>query len=419
MPREERCRILIVGAGPAGIAAAWAAAETVDSVVVLDDNPAPGGQIWRGEENRWTARLRGCGAHVWNGTQAIAVLDGGSLLAARDGEPLVFRFERLIIATGARELFLPFPGWTMPGVTGAGGLQALVHGGLPIAGKRIVVAGSGPLLLAVAAHLAKRGAIIQAIAEQVPLRNLVRFAAQLWRVPGKLAQALDLQWTLRGVPHLKEAWPLAAHGDDRLKEVTLRTRTGVRRFACDYLACGFGLIPNTELAALAGCDLRGGFVEVDEWQQTTARDVLCSGEPTGIGGVDRSVVEGRIAGYVAAGRRNVAEKLFGERRRVHAFSAALARCFALRDELRHLADDETIVCRCEDVKLKNAVEYRSARAARLHGRCGMGACQGRICGPALQFMLDWADPSGRARPPLFPATMTTLAAVVEEESTHV
>jgi len=419
MPREERCRILIVGAGPAGIAAACAAAETVDSVVVLDDNPAAGGQIWRGEENRWTARLRVCGARVSNQTRVIAMLDGGRVLAERDGEPLVFRYEKLIIATGARELFLPFPGWTLPGVTGVGGLQALVHGGLAIAGRRVVVAGSGPLLLAVAAHLRERGANILAIAEQASFRSLLRFGAQLWRTPAKIAQALELQWTLRGVLHLKEAWPIAAHGDGSLREVTLRTRAGARRFACDYLACGFGLVPNVELAALAGCELRDGFVGVDGWQQTTARDVLCAGEPTGIGGVDRSVVEGRIAGYVAAGRREKAERLFGERRRLHGFSAALARCFALREELRHLADDDTIVCRCEDVKLKSAFEHEGARAARLHGRCGMGACQGRICGPALRFMLGWAESSGRARPPLFPATMNTLAAVGEEESAHV
>jgi len=418
MPREERCRILIAGAGPAGIAAACAAAESACPVVVLDDNPAPGGQIWRGKENRWTERLRSSAVRTFAGARAIATLGDGRLLAEQNGEPILFHHEKLILATGARELFLPFPGWTLPGITGAGGLQALVHGGLPIAGKRVVVAGSGPLLLAVAAHLRECGAVIEAVAEQAPRGRLMGFASELWRAPDKIAQALDFAWTLRGVSRLTDAWPVAAHGDSCVKAVLLQTRRGARVIPCDYLACGFGLVPNVELAALAGCEIRGGFVAVDEWQQTSADGVLCAGEPTGIGGVDRSVVEGRIAGYVAAGRHEDARNLFAKRRRLHAFSAALAQCFALRDELRHLARPDTIVCRCEDVDLQNAAENASVRGARLHARCGMGACQGRVCGPALGFMLGWTEPSGRARPPLYPVSMATLAAC-EEEPTHV
>jgi NADPH-dependent 2,4-dienoyl-CoA reductase/sulfur reductase-like enzyme len=419
MPREERCRILIVGVGPAGIAAACAAAEFDDSVAVLDDNPAPGGQIWRGEENPRIAQLRDSRARVFSGTRAIAPLGGGSFLAEKDGEPVLFHYEKLILATGARELFLPFPGWTLPGVTGAGGLQAMVQCGLPIAGKRVVVAGTGPLLVAVATHLRERGAMIEAIAEQAPRRCLLRFGAELWRAPGKIVQALGFEWTLRGVPRFTDAWPIAAHGENCVKAVLLETRRGARLFPCDDLACGFGLVPNVELAALAGCELHGGFVAVDEWQQTSLDGVLCAGEPTGIGGVDRSIVEGRIAGYAAAGRRDRARKLFAARRRLHAFSAVLTRCFALRDELRHLARADTIVCRCEDVPLRNATEHPTARSARLHARCGMGACQGRVCGPALDFMLGWTEPAGRARPPLYPVSMATLAAACEEEPTHV
>ena len=418
MPREECCRILVVGAGPAGIAAACAAAESAVPVTVLDDNLAPGGQIWRAEQNRWIERLRASGARVFHQTRALAPLAGGRLLAEQDGDPIVFQCEKLILATGARELFLPFPGWTLPGVTGAGGLHALVQGGLPIAGKRVVVAGSGPLLLAVAAHLRRRGAMIEAIAEQAPLRRMARFAVELRRTPDKIVQALQLAFWLRGVARFTEAWPVAVDGDRCVKSVTLWTRSGARRFECDYLACGFGLVPNIELAALAGCALRAGFVAVDEWQQTSVRGILCAGEPTGIGGVDRSLVEGRIAGLVAAGQQGRAKKLFAARRRLHAFSAELARCFQLRDELRHLARPATIVCRCEDVTLEKAAQHDSPRGARLHARCGMGACQGRICGPALSFLLGWAGPSGQARPPVFPATMSSLAAACNDESTH-
>ncbi len=411
---KEHCRILIVGAGPAGIAAACAASEA-GPVAVLDDNPAPGGQIWRGRQNRWTARLRESGGTVFHQARAIARLPDRTLLVERNAEPVLFHYEKLILATGARELFLPFPGWTLPGVTGAGGLQALVQGGVPIAGKRVVVAGSGPLLLAVAAHLRQRGAIIAAIVEQAPRTRLMRFAAQLWRWPAKIAQAIELQWALRGVKLLADAWPVAAHGDRCLDSVLLRTPTGERRISCDYLACGFGLVPNIELAALMGCELRAGCVAVDEWQQTTVPGVFCAGESTGIGGVDRSLIEGQIAGNIAAGELTRAAKLLGARRRVDAFSAGLAACFSLREELRRLADATTIVCRCEDVPLGNAAAHDDARGARLHERCGMGACQGRVCGPALDFMLGWKGPSGRARPPLFPTAMATLAAAGGEE----
>ena len=200
MPLEERCRVLIIGAGPAGMAAACAAAESATSVTVLDDNAAPGGQIWRGQENSWTRRLKGSGVRFLSATRAIALLDAGVLLAEQSSIPLVFHFEKLILATGARELFLPFPGWTMPGVTGAGGLQALAQGGLPVRGKRVVVAGTGPLLLEVAAHLRSRGAIVAAIAEQATFSNLVRFAAKLYRTPVKTLQAVELLWRLRGIP---------------------------------------------------------------------------------------------------------------------------------------------------------------------------------------------------------------------------
>jgi len=414
MSREERCRILIVGAGPAGIAAACAASEG-GPVTVLDDNPASGGQIWRGKENHWTARLKASGARIFYQTTALAPLGDAALLAEQNGEAIIFRYEKLILATGARELFLPFPGWILPGVTGAGGLQALVSGGVPIEGKRVVVAGSGPLLLAVAAHLRNRGAIIEAIAEQAPTSRLVRFTTQLWRTPDKIVQGLGLRWALRGVPLFTDAWPIAAHGETCVKGVTLRTRSGDRLFACDYLACGFGLVPNVELPALAGCHVRDGFVVVDEWQQTSVDNILCAGEPTGIGGVDRSVVEGRIAGYVAAGQRRQAKKLFASRGRLNAFSRELARCFALRDELRRLAHGTTIVCRCEDVILDRVRLHADPRSARLHARCGMGACQGRICGPALNFVMGWSETSGRARPPLYPTTMSTLAATCDKE----
>ncbi len=189
----------------------------------------------------------------------------------------------------------------MPNVFGAGGLQALVKGGLKIDGKRIVIAGTGPLLLAVAEYLKSKGATVVAIAEQASSGNITRFARSLWAVPSKLAQAAALRAKLIGIPYLTDCWVTSAAGEDKLENVTL-TRHGKQRVhECDYLACGFHLVPNTELASLLGCEIKSGFVMVDEFQQTSRKNVYCAGEPTGIGGVEASLIEGKIAGFAATG----------------------------------------------------------------------------------------------------------------------
>ena len=401
MSIERRCEVLIVGAGPAGIAAARAALDAGKPVTVLDDNPAPGGQIWRGERRSLDSRVT-----LHCSTTAVGPVDKGVLLAEREGEPLLFGYKQLILATGARELFLPFPGWTLPGVMGVGGLQSMAIGGLPIEGKRVVVAGTGPLLLAAAAHLSRRGAHVEAVVEQTPFRKLIRFASAL--TPGKLAQAAGLALALRGVPFFTSAWPLEAEGNKKLRAVRLHTASGEKRIPCDYLACGFGLIPNTELAALFGCEMQDAFVKVDDQQRTSAENVFCAGEPTGIGGVDCSMEEGRIAGSAAAGVPVKARRSF-ER-----FTRRLTECFALRDELKILATEDTLVCRCENVPLCAVASYSDWNSAKRQTRCGMGRCQGRVCGSALSFLLGWPTPT--PRPPVVPATMKTLAAGAGSQS---
>ena len=304
----------------------------------------------------------------------------------------------LVLATGARELFLPFPGWTLPHVTGAGGLQALAKSGLPVAGKRVVVAGSGPLLLAVADYLRRHGARVPLVAEQAPRSALLRFAGHLARHPAKLIQAARFA----GLRIETSCWPVSAHPGG----VVLRQGGATWTEACDFLACGFGLIPNTELAALLGCEIHAGGVAVDEFQQTTLGNVYAAGEVTGIGGLDLSLLEGEIAGYAAAGKRDVAGRRFRARRAQRAFAAALDRAYSLRPELQRLAVDDTTVCRCEDVSLGRLRGFNDWREAKLHTRCGMGPCQGRVCGAATSFLWGWRPES--VRPPAMPARIETL-----------
>jgi NADPH-dependent 2,4-dienoyl-CoA reductase/sulfur reductase-like enzyme len=187
--------------------------------------------------------------------------------------------------------------------------------------------------------------------------------------------------------------------------------------ACDYLACGFHLVPNTELAAFLNCELNGGGVRVDEFQQTSVAGIYCSGEATGISGLELSLVEGEIAGYAAAGRRHEAEKRFGERARLRRFATLLEHAFSIRDELKELPQPETIVCRCEDVTLARLQAESGWRSAKLQTRCGMGPCQGRICGGAVEFLLGWRTES--VRPPVFPArvgSMTRAVSPAEQQS---
>jgi NADPH-dependent 2,4-dienoyl-CoA reductase/sulfur reductase-like enzyme len=402
--------VLIVGAGPAGVAAACAVSESGMPVTLVDDNPSVGGQIWRGEMPAdWRQRLERAMPRVFPHARAIGFSAPQVLWVEQDGGSTEIPFDHLILATGARERLLPFPGWTLPGVMGVGGLQALVKSGLPIAGKRVVMAGTGPLLPAVAASLRKAGGQVLFLAEQAESSGMLSFGASAVRSATKIKQAFEIARALRGVPYRTSSWPLSAARDGGALAVTLSVQGEQRTLTCDYLACGFGLVPNTELAQLAGCALLDGFVDTNEFQQTSVRTVYCAGEPTGIGGVEAALAEGAIAGYHAAGQIEPARKLFAERDRCRGFQRSMESAFELREELRALATPETIVCRCEDVTFAQTEGHLSWRETKLHTRCGMGACQGRVCGPALEFLSGL--PMQSVRLPLYPVPVATLASL--------
>jgi thioredoxin reductase len=414
------CDVAVVGAGPAGVAAACRSAESGARTAVLDEGLAPGGQIYRhrpGTEppepsRAWIERLSRSGA---------AIVEGASVFdLARDGA--VFRLDAetpdgarrvaakaIVLATGARELFLPFPGWTLPGVMGAGGAQALLKSGASFRGRTAVVAGSGPLLLPVAASLAKAGAEVALVAEQAGLAALAGFGAALARFPGKLLEAARYRAAFFGTPYRTGSWIAEARGAGRLESVVVSD--GRQRFEmeCDLAAVGYGLVPNTELARLLGCELRGGLVAVDANQQTSVEGVYGAGEPCGIAGVDVAIAEGEIAGIGAAGRADpsgvrapACSRASGRR-----LAARMERAFRPRAELRALARPDTIVCRCEDTPLSALESCSSSREAKLASRAGMGPCQGRVCGPALQFLFGWD--SDTVRPPARPALIGHLA----------
>jgi NADPH-dependent 2,4-dienoyl-CoA reductase/sulfur reductase-like enzyme len=414
MAAEAIPRILVVGAGPAGIRAALAAAGAGAAVTLLDALPEPGGQIWRGlwdapargKAGGWLRALRASPVALRLGRRVATAPARGLLGVAGPEGPELLAYDRLVLATGARERFLPFPGWTLPGVLGAGGLQALVKGGLEVAGRRVVVAGTGPLLLAAADHLKRKGAQVPVVAEQAGARSLLGLAPGLLRRPSLALQALGFL----GLPVRTGCWVVGAEGEDRLRAVRLRTRGGIRIVPADYLACGFGLVPNLDLARLLGCAIDQGSVQVDELQRTSVPGVHAAGEATGIGGVDKALAEGAVAGLAAAGREGPALRLAGAAASARSWGRALEAAFAPRAELRFLARPDTPLCRCENVTVGAACEFARGRDARLHARCGMGPCQGRTCGPAAEFLFGW-EPGG-PRQPLVPIPIHDLVGLL-------
>ncbi len=410
------CDVAVVGGGPSGIAAAATAAEAGRRVVLVDDNPQAGGQIWRGgpgavplsEADRWFDRLKRSSVETVFSARVFHAGDG--IMEAEGHRSLLqIHYAKLILATGARELFLPFPGWTLSNVMGAGGLQALVKSGLPIEGKRVVLAGTGPLLLAVAAYLTEHGANVVGICEQATSAKVARFGLTMLQFPAKVVEAVKLRLASQHAGYWRASWPVEAVGRERLKAVRIFSQGRTREIACDYLACGYHLVPNTELPQMLDCRLSEGFVEIDALQQTSQPGVYCAGEPSGIGGVELSLLEGRIAGLAAAGSNDAAKQLFPVRDRYRKLAAAMKIAFKLRPELAAMAKPDTLLCRCEDVTFERVRKHESWKAAKLHTRCGMGPCQGRICGAAAAFLFGWNVSS--PRPPVFPARCSSLAAI--------
>jgi NADPH-dependent 2,4-dienoyl-CoA reductase/sulfur reductase-like enzyme len=419
----EHVDIAVVGAGPAGLKAAQIAARAGARVALIDDNPRPGGQIWRqgptlapaAQLRQWLDETR---AHanliVMNGTKVATAPEHKRLLLERDGAPLMVAYSKLILATGARERLLPFEGWTLPGVTGAGGLQALVKGGMPVRGERIVVAGSGPLLLAAADTARRHGAHVVAVVEQASLARVGRFVASLALTPGKLAQAVRL----RIACYRTGSVVVRAHGNARVEAVTIRARGREETLEADRVACGYGLVPNVTLALALGCsiDEHDGAILVDHSQRTSLEHVFAAGECTGIGGMELASVEGAIAAHAALGIAADA-RLVRERDRWRAFARRVAHAFELGADARALPSPDTVLCRCEDVSIADVAAHSNWRDAKLQTRCGMGPCQGRICGEAAAIYFGW--PRTAARPPFTPVRIDTLIAARESTETPV
>ncbi len=414
--------LVIVGAGPAGLAAARAAATSGMTIAIVDDHPRAGGQIWRqGPGGAMPETLRETlsdlvgrpNVTVYSGTKVTALAEPRVLIVESSvGEGLSISFEQLIIAAGARERLLPFEGWTLPGVTGAGALQALIKGGMPVRGERVVLAGSGPLLIASQATARAAGAQVIAVVEQAPWRALLQFGFSLGLTPSKAWQAMRLTQGFAGMHYWADSIVTQALGSGRVEAAVIARGAREVTIECDRIACGYGLVPNVSLAQMMGCAVEQGAIEVDNAQRTSVPGVWAAGECTGIGGMELARAEGEIAGRAASGLPAPAH-LIRELGRWRRFARRVERSFALGARARAWPTAETILCRCEDVAFGDVSAHKTWREAKLHTRCAMGPCQGRVCGAAVETYFGWD--AAPPRPPLVPAR---IGALLDARSGH-
>ena len=408
---QLQCDLLIIGAGPAGLAATKTALAQGFSVILLDDNPQAGGQIWRqGVKQRlptlakeYLALLCGQQKLRYFANSQVVAVTGQQLFFIAPEHSGQISYQKLILCVGAREKLLPFPGWTLNGVTGAGGLQALIKNGLPIARQKVVVAGSGPLLLATGKTVQQAGGQLIGIVEQVSWSQLRSLMLQLVRWPNKFRQAIMLQALKR---YYTNSLVVAALGDTKLEAVQLRRGKQRITLACDRLACGFGLRPNTELAQLLNCQLTHDAIKVNKYQQTNFDHIYAAGECTGIGGSELALLEGQIASLHAIGHHHALLPLLKQRQKWQQFADTLARYFTLSAAVHQLADAQTIICRCEDIPFDQLTGFTDWQQAKMATRCGMGACQGKICGAIAQDYWHWPLPAPRQ--PLIPVAIEQL-----------
>ncbi|HSI92814.1 MAG TPA: FAD-dependent oxidoreductase [Jiangellaceae bacterium] len=414
--------VAVVGAGPAGLAAAAAAVVAGCTVAGVDSGRDLGGQYWRHSPDRPAAvprpaTFRRLAATVRSGAihlpehEVWMVEPGGAGFVVRTlhhSAERTVRAAAVVLATGAVDRQLPFPGWDLPGVYTAGGAQALLKEHSVLAGRRVVVAGTGPFLLPVAAGLATHGTRIAGVFEAAATTGWLRHAAVLAGHPARLGEAAAYRTRLlaSGSRYRTRHAVVAAHGDDRLEAVTVarldpRWRVddrSARWVPCDALAVGWGFSPRVELAAGLGCVTGIGadgsvVVTVDDDQGTSVPGVYVAGEACGIGGAMLAVAEGEIAGRAVAARLGRPSPGAGgahrARSRGRAFAAAMHAVYPVRDGWYRWLRPDTLVCRCEEVPVRDVVTAvrdlgaTDTRAAKLLSRAGMGWCQGRICGFAL------------------------------------
>lgn len=455
--------LIIIGAGPAGMSAAGRAADCGLTVLIVDEQPAAGGQIYRDvnrasalrgdilgkdftEGQKLTRRLDHRNITHLDGAVVWQIEDGPRVSYARAGQGGTACAKRLLLATGALERSMPIPGWTLPGVMTAGAAQILLKQS-GIACERAVLVGSGPLLYLIGAQMVRAGVPPLALVETQTRRDFIGSLRHLggalrgWRYLLKGAAMLR-QLRRARVPRYLAASDIAIEGKEAVRAVTFNSAGKSHRIACETVLLHHGVVPNTQTAR--SIDIphqwdtqQACFVpDSDAWGRTAQPAVFIAGDGAGIGGAKAAALAGEIAALdiacdldklTSADRDAAARPLRARLAKEHAarpfidsayppYAAALA------------PHDATIVCRCEevtagDIRRMAGLGCLGPNQTKAFVRAGMGPCQGRYCGLTVTRLLAEAnglspDQTGhyRIRPPIKPVTLGEIATMPSQET---
>lgn len=454
--------LVVVGAGPAGMSAALTAASLGLKTVLLDEQPRPGGQIYRNVTavNPQVAALLGNdylhgrslaerllnskvelrhNSTVWDVARDLTVT------ALAEGNSFQVRAPQLIAATGSMERASPLPGWTLPGVFNAGAAQIALKSSGSVPSGPVVLAGGGPLLLLVACQLLDAGVMVAGIVETSPSSNQRAALPHLLSAlgaPSYLLKGLRMMWRLRsaGVPWFKAATRLAIEGDSQVEALRFIAGGSEHRLKAAVVLLHHGVVPNTQLTRLMRVEHHWSdsqlawLPRIDDWCQTSVAGLRIAGDGAAIAGALAAEASGALAALGAAhavqrltdserdARAAPFQRLLRQQSRIRPFLDSLYR----PPEWINLPDDETVVCRCEEVTAGRIREMarlgcQGPNQTKFFSRCGMGPCQGRQCGLTVTLILakelnkPIADVgSYRIRSPLKPVPMSSLAALVTQ-----
>lgn len=460
--------VAIIGAGPAGMGAAIEASQAGLSTVLLDEQPEPGGQIYRAIERvarEFPARLSLLGEDYAAGLDLVReflasnidyrpsttvwqVEDAHRVLVSGGSGAYELRAKEIVVATGAMERPMPLPGWTLPGVMTAGAAQVLLKSSGSVPAGRVVMIGSGPLLLLLAEQLLKAGTTIAAILETTAVGAYFKSSRHLFsalRAPEYLAKGMRMMRAIRaaGVPvHRAYDW-IELSGDERVREVAFNREGRSERVAADVVLLHQGVVPNANLGLALRCehrwnqDQRAFLPSTNLWGQSSIANVHFAGDCAGIEGAQCAALTGRLAalnvalrlgkflGLERARRSRLLRRSLEQNRRIRPFLEGLYRP---TDRNVIPERDDVIVCRCEEV---NAGEIRRIVAQGCAGpnqmkafaRCGMGPCQGRLCGLTVTELIaaERGKPPQeigyyRIRPPIKPLSLGDLVGLRADDA---
>jgi NADPH-dependent 2,4-dienoyl-CoA reductase/sulfur reductase-like enzyme len=460
-PRRDSYDVVIIGAGPAGLAAAATAAEADLSTLLLDENAGPGGQVWRAIASTPVTERDRLGADYWAGADLVdAVRSSSAEIIQRatvwsldrnlevgvsvGGASSFVKARRVILATGALERPFPIPGWTLPGVMTAGAAQTMLKSSGLVPDGQTVIAGQGPLLWLLAAQILRLGGRIDRILDTTERRNYLAALPHAFAFVTSpyFSKGLAMMQEVRAkVPVVTGVSELAAAGDGQLATVSYAVGSRRETIPADLLLLHQGVVPNVNLAMAAGVEHRWDDLQLcwspvlDRDGNTLVEGIAIAGDGAGIGGAGAAVVRGRIAARAAV--EALAPAAAAKLASMSTFRASLAlaeRGRAFLDTLFRPArqfrvpSGDTIVCRCEEVSAKDILDAVAIGATgpnqlKAYRRTGMGPCQGRLCGLTVTELMAQARGKTpqeigyyRLRAPVKPITLAELAAVPKTEA---